>query len=84
MGQHKYVEITYAQNKTLYWDSPYSQLQEIRDTWTVRRYHSRTGKRRVAQDEFLEHSNRFFSEFPMPKTLVSFAFQSNYVGLGLM
>ncbi len=34
--------------------------------------------------EFLEHGNRFFSEFPMPKSLISFAFQSNYVGIGLM
>jgi len=26
----------------------------------------------------------YFSEFPMPNTLTSFASQSNYVGLGLM
>ena len=26
----------------------------------------------------------FFTEFPMPKTRISFAFQSNYVGLGLV
>ena len=44
MCQHKYVEITYAQNETLYRDSPYSQLQDIQDTWTVRRYHSQTEK----------------------------------------
>ena len=50
----------------------------------VRRYHSDTGKRCVPQDEFLENGNRFFSAFPMPKTLTSFAFQSQYVGLGLM
>ena len=79
MGQHKYVAITHAQNECLYRDSPYCQLQEIRKTRTVRRYHSSTGKRRVAQDEFLEHGNRFFAEFSMPKTLVSFALQSNYV-----
>ena len=84
MGQNKYVEITHAQNETLYRDSPFSMLQEIRGSRTVRRYHGKTGKRRVAQDEFLEHGNRFFSEFPMPKTLASFAFQSNYVGLGLL
>ena len=29
-GQKKYVEITYKQDETLYQDSPYSMLQEIR------------------------------------------------------
>ena len=60
MGQNKYVEITHSQNETLYRDSPYSILQEIRDGRTARRYHGNTGKRRVAHDEFLEHGNRFF------------------------
>ena len=79
MDQYNYVAITHAQNETLYWDSPHRMPQEIWNTRTVRRYHSRTGKRRVAQNEFLEHGNRFFAEFSMPKTLVSFALQSNYV-----
>ena len=61
LGQNKYVDITHSQNETLYWDSTYSILQEIRGTRTVRRYHGKTGKRRVAHDEFLEHGNRFFS-----------------------
>ena len=38
----------------------------------------------MAHNEFHEHGSRFFSEFPMPKTLTVFAFQSNYVRLGLM
>ena len=84
LGQNKYVDITHSQNETLYRDSKYSMLQEIRGTRTVRQYHGKTGKRRVAHDEFLEHGNRFFSEFPMPKSRSSFAFQSNYVGLGLV
>ena len=50
----------------------------------VCRYHGSTGKRCVAQDEFLEHGNRFYSAFPIPKTLQSFVNQSQYVGLGLM
>ena len=81
MGQHKYVEIHWSQQELLYRDNPFSVLQEIRLNRAVRRY---LGKRCSAQDEFLEHGNRFFSEFPMPKSLVAFAFQSNYVGLGLM
>ena len=46
----------------------------------VRRW---AGKNCVAQDEFLEHGNRFFSEFPMPRSLKGFANQSVYVGVGL-
>ena len=49
----------------------------------ARRCHGNTGKRCVCQDEFLEHGNRFFSDFPMPRTLESFAQQSLYVGPGL-
>ena len=49
----------------------------------VRRYHASTGRRCVSQDEFLENGNRFFSEFPMPKSLQSFEEQSNQVGLAL-
>ena len=41
------------------------------------------GKNCVAQDEFLEHGNRFFSEFPIPRSLKGFANQSVYVGVGL-
>jgi len=84
MGQHKYVDIFYGQQEALYRDVPFSTLQEIRLNRVVRRYHASTGKRCVAHDEFLEHGNRFFSNFPLPKTLTSFAFQSNYVGIGLM
>ena len=84
LGQHKYVDIFYSQQEVLYRDNVFSRLQELRMNRFVRRYHSDTGKRCVAHDEFLEHGNRFFSEFPMPKSLLSFAFQSNYVGIGLM
>ena len=38
----------------------------------------------MAQDEFLEHGNRIFSEFPMPRSLTGFARQSIYVGIALM
>ena len=50
----------------------------------VRRYHGNTGKRSVAQDEFLEHGNRFFPEFTTPKSITGFEEQSIYVGVGLM
>ena len=84
VGQHKYVDIFYGQQEALYRDLRFSQLQEIRLNRVVRWYHGKTGKRCVAHDEFLEHGNRFFFNFPLPKTLTSFAFQSNYVGIGLM
>ena len=70
--------------QVLYHDNPFFVPQELRMNRVVRRYHSDIGKRCVPQDEFLENGNRFFSTFPMPKTLTSFAFQSQYVGLGLM
>ena len=38
----------------------------------------------MAHDEFLEHGNGFFSNFPMPRSLVGFVEQSAYVGFGLM
>ena len=37
----------------------------------------------MAVDEFLKHGNRFFSNFPMPKSLASFIGQSIYIGPGL-
>ena len=43
-GQFIYVEITYAQNETLYRDSPFSTLQEMKNTRAVRRYHGMGGK----------------------------------------
>ena len=84
LGQKKYVEVFYSQQETLYRDFPYSRLQELRINRSVRRYHGKTGKRCVAQDEFLEHGNRFFSEFALPSTLTGFEMQSWYVGIGLM
>ena len=84
LRQKKYIQITYGQQETLYRDNAYSRLQEIRLNRFVRRYHASTGKRCVAQDEFLEHGNRFFSNFPMLKSLLGFANQSLYVGVGLM
>ena len=83
MGQNKYVEITLRQQEVLYRDNKYSRLQECRMNRVVRRCHGNKNKRCVAQDEFLEHGNRFFSEFPMPRSLVGFAGQSRYVGPGL-
>ena len=86
LNQSKYVEIFLGQQETLYQYHPYSQLMELRLSRVVWRYHGSTGKRCVAQDEFLEleHGNRFFSEFPMPKSLIGFADQSLYIGVELM
>ena len=63
LGQHKYVEIFYSQQETLYQDTVFSVLQEIRMNRVVWRYHANSGKRIVAHDEFLEHGNRFFLIF---------------------
>ena len=84
MGYNKYVKIHWRQQEVLYRNNPFSRLQECRNNRFVRRCDANTGKRCVCQDEFLEHGNRFFSTFPMPKTLESFANQSLYVGVGLM
>jgi len=72
LGQSKYVKIFYSQQETLYRDFPFSRLQEMRLNRFVCRHHGSTGKRCVAQDEFLEHGNRFYSAFPIPKMLQSF------------
>ena len=50
----------------------------------VRRYDAATGKRCLCQDDFLEHGNQFFPEFPMPRSLLGFTEQSLYVGYALM
>jgi len=83
LGQNKYVEICLGQQETLFRDSVYSRLHEQRINCSLRRYNGATGKRCVAHDKFLEHGNRFFSDFPMPKSLEGFANQSLYVGVGL-
>ena len=69
LGQNKYVDIDFGQKEELYRDFPFSRLQEVRINRVVRRYNGATGKRCSGQDEFLEHGNRNFSEFPMPKSL---------------
>ena len=84
LGQNKYVEIFLVQQETLYRDFPFLRLQELRMNCVVRRYHGTTDKHCVARDEFLEHGNRFFLSFPMPKSLIGFASQSLHVGVGLM
>ena len=84
LGQKKYVNIILQQSEVLYRDNKYSRLQEWRINRFVRRYDASTGKRCVCHDEFLEHGNRFFSEFPLPRSLVGFAEQSLYVGYALM
>ena len=63
LGQNKYVEIFYGQQETLYRDNTYSRLMEVRINRCVRRYAGSTGRRCVAQDEFLEHGNRIFQNF---------------------
>ena len=44
LGQNKYVEIFLGQQETMYWDSPFSRLQELRLNRVVRRYNALTGK----------------------------------------
>ena len=61
--QNKYVEIWLGQQETLYRDNLFSRLQELCLNRVVRRYHGSTRKRCVAQDEFLEHGNRFYQNF---------------------
>ena len=80
LGQHKYVNIWYGQQETLYRNYPFSKLQEVRINRVMRRC---ARKNCVAHDEFLEHGNRFFSEFLMPRSLEGFVSQSVYVGVGL-
>ena len=44
MGQHKYVEIFFARQESMFCGSPFLVLQEIRRSVVVRRYHGSTGK----------------------------------------
>ena len=83
LGQNKYVDVFFEQNEMMYRDNPFSTLQELRMNRCVRRRPGSSGKRAVAQDEFLENGNRFFSEFSTPHSLAAFEEQSNYVGLAL-
>ena len=84
MGQKKYGNIALKQSEVLYREHRYSRMQEWRLNRFVRRYDALTGKRCVCHDEFLEHGNRFFSEFPLPRSLMGFADHSLYVGYALM
>ena len=84
LGQNKYVGIWLGQQEVLFRNNPYSRLQEWRMNRVVRRYDGSTGKRCAAIDEHLKHGNGFFSNFPMPRSLIGFVEQSVYVGFGLM
>ena len=83
-GQNKYAQITYGQFDACYSDHPFSRLQELRINRVVRRYHADSKKRCVPQDLFLEHGNKFFSNFSLPNNLQSFEQQSTMVGVGIM
>ena len=54
LGQHKYVDIFYKQQETLYCDCSFSVLQELRMNRFVCCFCASTGRRCVSQDEFLE------------------------------
>ena len=84
LNQNKYIDIFYKQQESLYRAITFAMMQEIRFNIFVRRYHGNTGKLCVAHDEFLKHSNRFSPNLSLSKTLSSFVFQSNCVGIGLM
>ena len=47
-------------------------------------YNGSTGKSHLAMDECLELSNRFYTQFPLVKTMEAFACQANYIGMAKM
>ena len=59
LNQNKYVEIFCTQQERLCRDFPFSRLMDFCINCIVRRYHESTGKRCVAQDEFVEHTDKF-------------------------
>ncbi len=60
LGQVKYLEATWEQMDALYGNFPYSRMQEVRINRQVCTYPGVTGKSAVAQDEWLELSNKEF------------------------
>lgn len=83
LGQHRYLESVWKQMEQLYLDVDYNQLQIIRMSRTIRQYDWATGKHAIAQDEMMELINRWYSLFPMPRTMKGFVRESVQVGLSL-
>ena len=84
LGQHKYVKITYSQIDASYKNHSFSRLQELRINRVVRRYDDVSKHNCTEHDLFLEHGNKFLSNFKIPKTLAGFEKQSIFVGMGIM
>ena len=84
MGQHRYYERHWKQLEQLFCDIDYHTLQIIRKSRTVRRYHWDTRKNAIAQDEMMELINRWYSLYPMPRTMEGFKRESVQVGLSLV
>ena len=68
----------------LYVDIDFHTLQIIRMSRTIRRYLWETGKHAIAQDEMMELINRWYSLFPMPRTMDGFIRESTQVGLSVV
>ena len=56
-------------------------LEIVRRDWCLALYHGLLGKHLVAIDKGVELLNHFFAQCPVPRTIVSFACQGNYIGM---
>ncbi len=81
LGQQKYSEVVWSQNETLLRNNTFARYMEISRNRCVRVHHSNTGKRMMAQDEFLEIKNADLAEFRGAKNIESYARQGHFVGV---
>ena len=84
LRQSRYLERHWRQQEEMMMKFPFTWLETLRRFRTVGRYPGKHKKGRIAMDECLELSNRFYAQFPMVRTLEAFAKQSMYIGIAIM
>ena len=76
-----YEEHHWRQHEELYLKKQFWILEIVRRDWCLALYHGLLGKHLVAIDKGVELLNHFFAQCPVPRTIVSFACQGNYIGM---
>ena len=59
-------------------------METVRRFQIVGRYPGKYKKEWIAMDECLEFSNRFYTQFPMVRTLEAIPKQSMYIGIAIL
>ena len=84
LGQSRYEERHWRQQEETLLKHPFLRCEEFQRSRASNPYDGSTGKSHLAMDECIELSNRFYTQFPLVKTMEAFARQANYIGMAKM